>query len=76
VRRLAYQPLEQFVVDGELREVKEPDGKPTTRQFAMLNALGCLVVVEPGSAAPLTRAAAAGAISAASRLSQGSFFSE
>ncbi|HUG63654.1 MAG TPA: hypothetical protein VMK83_00395, partial [Gaiellaceae bacterium] len=58
-------------VDGELRALREPGALPTTRQWSMLNRLGCIVIVEPRSADPLTRADAAGAIAAALRVDPG-----
>lgn len=66
IRPLAYQPLDVFVGrDGQPHELKDPTGLPTPKQWSMLNRLGCLLVVEPGSVEPLTRADAAGAIHAA-----------
>ncbi len=67
-RALDFEPIDWFLVAGDLRYLKGPTGKPTPRQLSMLNQLGCLLVVEPGQAEPLDRRHASGAITAALRL--------
>jgi hypothetical protein len=47
---------------SDVRELRDPDGPPTGRQLQRLNQAGALVVVEPGTAEPLTKAEAAWAV--------------
>jgi hypothetical protein len=49
----------RFVHEDEVRELVEPDGRPTGRQLMKLNALGYVAVVEPGQVEPLTKGGAA-----------------
>jgi hypothetical protein len=55
-------PMTSFVFEGEVRELKDPDGPPTTRQLARLNYLGGLAIVEPGQIDPISKGQAAGAL--------------
>jgi hypothetical protein len=48
-----------FIVDGQVRVLRDPDGPPTGAQLRWLNRHGLLAVVAPGEAAPLTKAEAA-----------------
>lgn len=55
--------LNEFVVDGERRELKNPDGPATPRQLARLNSEGRLLLRdEPGD--PISKGEAAWAIEA------------
>ena len=57
-----------FIVgDDEWRKLREPDGAPTGRQLLWLNAAGCLDLVWPGQAQPVTKGEAAWAIDHAVR---------
>jgi hypothetical protein len=51
-----------FLFGDEWRELVEPDGEPTARQLLALNAAGCLELVWPGRAEPITKGEAAWAI--------------
>ena len=62
LRLLRFAPIRSFVFEGQVRELKEPDGPPTARQLLRLNALGALAVVEPGQLGPITKGEAAGAL--------------
>ena len=53
--------------NGDVREIADPHGKPTPRQFGALNRAGALAIVEPGQVEPITRGEAAGAIDALTR---------
>jgi hypothetical protein len=64
MRPLRLQFWDSFVTDdGERHELKEPEGPATPRQLRRLNETGCLVVVEPGTAMPLTKGSAAFVVS-------------
>jgi hypothetical protein len=54
-----------FTMNGELRELKEPDAPATGRQLSRLNRSGMLVVVEPGEAPVLSKGSAAYCVSVA-----------
>jgi hypothetical protein len=51
---------------GIERELRDPDGPATRRQLLRLNAAGVIDLVQPGRAAPITKAEAAAAIDEAS----------
>jgi hypothetical protein len=51
-----------FWFEGAWRELKDPDGPPSGRQLQFLCAHGCLEIIEPGTAAPLTKGECAAAI--------------
>lgn len=56
------QPLGRitgFAVDGEWRELCDPDGPPTGRQLLRLNRLGLLAIAEHAIAKPITKGEAA-----------------
>jgi hypothetical protein len=50
---------------GRWSTIVDPDGEPTPRQLARLNRAGCLELVQPGAARPVTKGEAAAAIDAA-----------
>ena len=64
MRALALELWTSFVTrDGEVRELKNPEGSATPRQLRRLNDAGALVVVEPGQAQPIRMGEAAYAVS-------------
>ena len=56
--------LTSFVVDGERRQINDPDSPATARQLIWLNAHGCLLV---GHAVPLSKSEAAYEVDAVRR---------
>lgn len=64
LRLLRFAPVYAFAVDGDRRELVDPDGPPTARQLELLNRAGAIALVEPGQLEPLTASDASGAIEA------------
>ena len=54
--------IESFEIDGELRQLAEPDGPPTGRQLLALWGDGMLAIVRPDPRNEFTKAEAAWAI--------------
>lgn len=60
VRLLVFRPITSFIFEGNVRELKEPNGPPKPRQLARLNYLGAIGIVEPGQVGPITKAQGGG----------------
>ena len=64
MRLLRLEVLTSFKMpNGEVRELKDPGAPATPRQLRRLNDAGCLAVVEPGQATPISKGQAAFAVS-------------
>lgn len=64
MRILALELWTSFTTpNGELRELKDPEGPATPRQLRRLNEAGALVVVTPGEAKRIRKGEAAHAVS-------------
>jgi hypothetical protein len=69
MKKLALEFWTQFVTpSGEVRELVDPEGPATVRQLRRLNAVGALVIVEPGTAKPIVKGEACYAVSVAGEM--------